>query len=466
VTNLFKTLRFDRGRGHVLISGSLGIAAYDMSNGSLTGRATPYRRINNDITVGLVPLRDGGVAWLTASGDLSVVDLEDGTLTVAPVEARVGRAADLALAPDGNALLVAGDRGIAVLAVDGSGLIRRAVPAPAGQTWFGATSDAAWLTAWALDAAQSIHTPPSYWQCPADGGCRSAEGPPWVDNAMVSADPGADVWARVRIGERYEVQLFDVATRQPVSGPFNLELSIGGAFAVARDRSWVAINSIDIEQRSIAEVHALPSGERVATVDLGDKAMGMVLSTDGRDLLVFDPLTGNSSLIDTMSWQRRPSPLPPGSVAAAGYSQDGRWLVTADTAGELVVRNPHTFGEMRRMSSEGGSSRGGFVFSDDGRYMVSNQDWKGRLWDVESGELIGRPVEGSPAVSSTGFPGAVVRLVTADDTHVQIWRFDPPTWRDIACRAAGRNLTRAEWDQYGPRDTPYRATCSQWPAAA
>jgi hypothetical protein len=132
----------------------------------------------------------------------------------------------------------------------------------------------------------------------------------------------------------------------------------------------------------------------------------------------------------------------------------------------LVVRDPATFTEIRRMSSEGGSSRGWVAFSDDGRYMVSNQDAKGRLWDVESGEVIGRPIDAAPTVSSAAFAGKAVGLVTATDTHVQVWRFDPSTWVDIACRAAGRNLTRAEWEQYGPRDTPYRATCPQWPVEA
>ena len=124
-------------------------------------------------------------------------------------------------------------------------------------------------------------------------------------------------------------------------------------------------------------------------------------------------------------------------MAAAAYSQDGRWLVTADSAGDLVVRDPNTFAEIRRMSSEGGSSRGGFAFSDDGRYLVSTQDGKGRLWDVESGQLIGQPIEGAPTASPASFPGQPAGFVTATDTHIQIWRFDPPSWVDVACRAAG-----------------------------
>jgi len=37
---------------------------------------------------------------------------------------------------------------------------------------------------------------------------------------------------------------------------------------------------------------------------------------------------------------------------------------------------------------------------------------------------------------------------------------------DTACEAAGRNMTRAEWDLFGPRDTDYRATCARYPIEA
>jgi hypothetical protein len=29
----------------------------------------------------------------------------------------------------------------------------------------------------------------------------------------------------------------------------------------------------------------------------------------------------------------------------------------------------------------------------------------------------------------------------------------------VGCRAVARSMTRAEWDQFGPADQPYVATC-------
>jgi WD40 repeat protein len=45
-----------------------------------------------------------------------------------------------------------------------------------------------------------------------------------------------------------------------------------------------------------------------------------------------------------------------------------------------------------------------------------------------------------------------------------LWSMVPKDWTAVACRAAGRNLSRAEWTQLVGTDTPYHATCQQWPA--
>lgn len=44
------------------------------------------------------------------------------------------------------------------------------------------------------------------------------------------------------------------------------------------------------------------------------------------------------------------------------------------------------------------------------------------------------------------------------------WSLDADGWLATACRAAGRNLTAAEWVEYLGPDEPYRPTCPDWPA--
>jgi hypothetical protein len=45
------------------------------------------------------------------------------------------------------------------------------------------------------------------------------------------------------------------------------------------------------------------------------------------------------------------------------------------------------------------------------------------------------------------------------------WETDPDEWRRLACLAAGRNMTRAEWAEYTAGSQPYRRTCAMWPSA-
>ena len=55
--------------------------------------------------------------------------------------------------------------------------------------------------------------------------------------------------------------------------------------------------------------------------------------------------------------------------------------------------------------------------------------------------------------------------MTLTDGAAILWDLDPKRWEAIACRIAGRNLTRDELDQHLPgRD--YHKTCAQWPAGA
>jgi WD40 repeat protein/class 3 adenylate cyclase/tRNA A-37 threonylcarbamoyl transferase component Bud32 len=102
-----------------------------------------------------------------------------------------------------------------------------------------------------------------------------------------------------------------------------------------------------------------------------------------------------------------------------------------------------------------------------------------RLWDPATGlgygdELVGspRPASLTPAVDLPPFLG--LRNVFSPDGKLlavagvnelgMLWNVDPAVWRQRACAAVGRNLSREEWRLYLPADTAYRKTCSEWPA--
>jgi WD40 repeat protein len=87
-----------------------------------------------------------------------------------------------------------------------------------------------------------------------------------------------------------------------------------------------------------------------------------------------------------------------------------------------------------------------------------------RVWDAASGRTIGGSLPNAADQRPVFVPGSRRRLVTADASTTWLWNLDETTWPDVACAAAGRNFTRAEWLQLGPRGEPYRVTCPRWPA--
>jgi hypothetical protein len=89
------------------------------------------------------------------------------------------------------------------------------------------------------------------------------------------------------------------------------------------------------------------------------------------------------------------------------------------------------------------------------------------LWDATTLLPIGEPlrVPGDAALLlETGLaPYRLALGTTSSNGTPIILDLDPAHWQTMACHLAGRNLTRAEWNQYLP-GRPYQTTCLQWPA--
>ena len=105
----------------------------------------------------------------------------------------------------------------------------------------------------------------------------------------------------------------------------------------------------------------------------------------------------------------------------------------------------------------------GPFFSGNGRLLLSTLDGSARIWDITSGQLIGSSFPNDIGVVANGAEGETLQLVTGVGNHILLWNLDLDTWPEIACRASGRNMTKAEWDTFGPNKTSYRATCPQYP---
>lgn len=90
-------------------------------------------------------------------------------------------------------------------------------------------------------------------------------------------------------------------------------------------------------------------------------------------------------------------------------------------------------------------------------------DSRYHIVDLASGVLVGSITQATATIGGGRFL-AGGRVVTPGAT-VQLWNVDPASWLGIACRTAGRNLTRQEWERFLPAGEPYRPTCPSLPSA-
>ena len=198
----------------------------------------------------------------------------------------------------------------------------------------------------------------------------------------------------------------------------------------------------------IVSIEWHPSGEFLLAVD----PQGLVREwlVDGWEVIDRESVTDSRPMI------------------AVRFSPDGELVARIDRSGVVEVSDS-TDGEVSvTLAGDAGSVKASSHaehpwFAPDNERILTAHDGTVRLWDVDSGTQIGVPFPNDLDVTAGGRSGDVLQLVTAVDEHLLIWNLDTSTWFDVACEAAGRNMTQAEWDEFGPRDSEYRSTCPQYP---
>jgi WD40 repeat protein len=80
-----------------------------------------------------------------------------------------------------------------------------------------------------------------------------------------------------------------------------------------------------------------------------------------------------------------------------------------------------------------------------------------RLWDLESGRPLGRLRLPDSSIEGIAFGPHDEWLVTGWSDGAAVWDLTTESWLAAACAQAGRVLTRAEWEEF--RQGPYRPGC-------
>ena len=161
-----------------------------------------------------------------------------------------------------------------------------------------------------------------------------------------------------------------------------------------------------------------------------------------------------------------------GPVQVAAFSPDGRWLATGSDAGkepglrlwDLKKDDPAQGPIMLRGQTDGITA---LAFDREGRRLASgSRDLTVMLWDLKEEGAQRTPVvlEGHAArVTSLVFSADGHRLFSGDlNNSARLWTLALSDLLPLACRTAGRNLTREEWSRY-LGDRRYDATCRDLP---
>ena len=195
------------------------------------------------------------------------------------------------------------------------------------------------------------------------------------------------------------------------------------------------------------------SNTAMRLLDFDSAGKHLVGTTADGHAVVWDLTTGKGTMLANGS---------PDFVQAR-YTPDGRQLATLGADGTVTMRDAATYQPNGRRfvgNTSTVNADWGPYFSPDGRFMATTFDFLPKLWDMQSGQQIGSGFP-SDAVYATSVSRNMRWAVTGRDGRVVRWDLDVDRWPEIACRSAGRNMTLAEWEQYGPT-AEYHASCPQF----
>jgi DNA-binding SARP family transcriptional activator/WD40 repeat protein len=193
-------------------------------------------------------------------------------------------------------------------------------------------------------------------------------------------------------------------------------------------------------------------------------------SADGRVVAVNDyPELGHITFVDVARGRVLRTRTPGGQIGPLLRSPDGNAMATIRYMdGTLLLLDAATGGVRATRRVAGHPGQWAFVHGGRRVAIVStpSTDSAGpaslELWDATTLETVGErvtlAVDGYGAGEGDANANGTKLLTATADSDAILWDLDPTHWEKVACRIAGRNLTRAEWNQYLP-GRAYHRTC-------
>jgi DNA-binding SARP family transcriptional activator/outer membrane protein assembly factor BamB len=198
----------------------------------------------------------------------------------------------------------------------------------------------------------------------------------------------------------------------------------------------------------------------------GGRARDLVASADGSRVAYSargGPSGDATTLYDGRTGERLAGPVV--GLRHTDIGRDGT-LYGGDETGGVARYDLDTLEPLATFPQARGSIEA-LEVSDDGRLLfVGSANQTVSIYDVATRTRLGDPIDTGRIVVD-GFGGPVLRpdgnafAVNGRD-GLAIWNIEPDHLAEAACRFAGRNLTRAEWDAFLSDVGPYRATCPEY----
>jgi WD40 repeat protein len=194
--------------------------------------------------------------------------------------------------------------------------------------------------------------------------------------------------------------------------------------------------------------------------------LGARFSNDDR-WLVAAAWSGAAVAWDTRTWRRaavlEPSIADVNGVVTPTFDPTGRYLAASRGRTSIDLFDATTLAPLRSIPTGVQGLPYHAAFDPTGETLAVVMDTAGVLtYDVETGHRRWAALAGDISTTVVFLDPTTLAVARPASKRILIWQLDPDRLRAEACRAAGRNLTRGEWDELGPVDEPYRRTCPQF----
>jgi WD40 repeat protein len=232
------------------------------------------------------------------------------------------------------------------------------------------------------------------------------------------------------------------------------------AVAFSPDGRLLAVqHKPDDAAESQVEVIRLRSNTRELTRTIAGTGVDLAFTRDGR-VLVASACCGTVVAWDARTGERRLQVPASEKAMTFALSPDSEVVVAGSEDGRVRLWDIRTGRPRGAATKIAGAHIGQLAISPDGRLLaVGAFDGTAAVWDLRARTRLGEsfPVVRGLAPQVTFKPDG--RLIVGEFVSTIDWPLDRPTLQRFACQVAGRDLTRAEWEDVLPNQ-PYDASAT------